>query len=174
MTDRIFVVGMMAAGKSTVGRAVADRLGWPYYDNDELLRRATGSDTRTFLERHGEHALRRAESAALTVALTEGGPLVAGVAGGVVADPLDRDRLRSGGFVVWLRADIETLVRRARGTDRPWLKDDPRAALTALYAGRADLYLSVASLVVDVDVLPPAVVADQVVAALAAVEHSVD
>lgn len=174
MNDRVLVVGMMAAGKTTIGRAVADRLGWPYYDNDELLQRATGSDTRTFLEQHGEAALRRAESTALTVALTEGGPLVAGVAGGVVVDPLDRDRLRTGGFVVWLRASIETLVRRASGSDRPWLKDDPRAALTALYAGRADLYLSVASLVVDVDMLPPAAVADRIVAAVAAVGHSVD
>lgn len=174
MIDRVLVVGMMASGKSTIGGLLGDRLGWPYYDNDELLRRATGSDTRTFLERHGEAALRRAESAALTVALTEGGPLVAGVAGGVVTDPLDRERLRAGAYVVWLRATIDTLVRRASGTDRPWLGDNPRAALTALYAGRADLYLSVASLVVDVDTLPPAVVADRVLGALAAAGHSVD
>ena len=166
MIDRVLVVGMMASGKSTIGRALSDRLGWPYYDNDELLLRATGADTRTFLDRHGEAALRRAESAALTVALTEGAPLIAGVAGGVVDDPLDRQRLRAGGFVVWLRATIDTLVRRASGTDRPWLGDDPRAALTALYAGRAHLYQSVASLVVDVDELPPGVVADQVVMTL--------
>jgi shikimate kinase len=166
MPDRVLVVGMMAAGKSTVGRAVASRLGWPYYDNDELLLRATGSDTRTVLERDGEAALRRAESAALTVALTEGGPLVAGVAGGVITDPLDRERLRTGGFVVWLRASIDTLVRRARGSDRPWLEDDPEGALTSLYAGRADLYQSVAALVVDVDTLPPARVADRIVSAL--------
>ena len=165
---------MMAAGKSTVGRLVADRRGWPYYDNDELLRRAVGVDTRTVLERDGEAALRRAESAALTVALTEAGPLVAGVAGGVVEDPLDRSRLQTGGFVVWLRATIDTLARRAQGTDRPWLGDDPRAALTALYAGRADLYLSVASYVIDVDELPPAVVADRIIAALVAVDRSVD
>jgi shikimate kinase len=166
--DRVLLVGMMGAGKSTVGRALGDRLGWPYYDNDELLRRAAGVDTRTVLEQRGELALRRAESAALTVALTEGGPLVAGVAGGVVEDPLDRARLRAGGFVVWLRAAVETLVRRTSGTDRPWLGDDPRAALTALYAGRAALYESVASVVVDVDVLPPDAVADRIVTLLAA------
>jgi shikimate kinase len=111
--------------------------------------------------------LRRGESAALTVAITEGGPLVAGVAGGVVEDPLDRARLRTGGFVVWLRATIDTLVRRAQGSDRPWLGDDPRAALTALYAGRADLYLSVASYVVDVDELAPAEVAARILAEVA-------
>lgn len=163
MTDRILLVGMMASGKTTVGRLVGARLGWPYYDNDELLRRTVGIDTKAVLERRGEAALRRAESAALTVALTEAGPLVAGVAGGVVMDPLDRARLREGGFVVWLRATVETLARRARGTDRPWLGKDPVAALTALYAGRADLYLSVASYVIDVDTLPPAEVADRIV-----------
>lgn len=173
MTDRVLLVGMMAAGKSTVGRLVAAQLGWPYYDNDELLRRAVGVDTRTVLERDGEAAMRRAESTALTVALDEAGPLVAGVAGGVVEDPLDRARLQTGGFVVWLRATIETLARRARGTDRPWLGDDPRAALTALYAGRADLYLSVASFVIDVDELPPTAVADRIIAALVAVDRSV-
>lgn len=166
MNDRVLLVGMMAAGKSTVGRLLGEDLGWPYYDNDELLRRAVGVDTRTVLERDGEAALRRAESAALTVALTESGPLVAGVAGGVVEDPLDRDRLRAGGFVVWLRATIDTLARRARGTDRPWLGSDPRAALTALYAGRAHLYMSVATYIVDVDELPPAVVADRILGAL--------
>jgi shikimate kinase len=174
VVDRVLLVGMMGAGKSTVGALLGDRLGWPYYDNDELLRRAVGIDTRSVLVRRGEAALRRAESAALTVALTEGGPLVAGVAGGVVLDPLDRARLRAGGFVVWLRASVETLVGRAAGTDRPWLGDDPAAALTALYAGRADLYLSVASYVVDVDTLPPPMLVERIIAALAVVEPSLD
>jgi shikimate kinase len=162
-TDRILLVGMMGAGKTTIGRAIARRLGWRYYDNDELLRRAVGKDTRAVQEEDGEAALRRAESAALTMALTESGPLVAGVAGGVVTDPLDRARLRTG-FVVWLRATVDTLTERVAGTDRPWLGDDPRAALTTLYAGRADLYASVASVVVDVDSLPADAVAQRVVA----------
>jgi shikimate kinase len=164
----------MAAGKSTVGRLLGDRLGWPYYDNDELLRRAVGIDTRAVLEQRGEAALRRAESAALTVALTEGGPLVAGVAGGVVSDPLDRERLRVGGFVVWLRATVKTLARRAAGTDRPWLGDDPEQALRKLYAGRADLYLSVASYVIDVDTLPPPAVAERINAALVGLDQPLD
>ena len=161
--DRILVIGMMGAGKTTVGRAVAARLGWRYYDNDELLQRAAGKDTRSVQEQDGEPALRRAESAALTIALTESGPLVAGVAGGVVTDALDRARLRDGGFVVWLRANVDTLARRVAGTNRPWLGDDPLAALGILYAGRADLYASVATLVVDVDELPAEVVAERIV-----------
>jgi shikimate kinase len=152
--DRVLLVGMMGAGKTTVGKALSALLGWPYFDNDTLLARAVGKDTRRVQEEDGERALRRAESAALDVALTEGGPLIAGVAGGVVLDPLDVQRLTSGGFVVWLRADLMTLVRRVAGTDRPWLGADPVHALQKLYAGREVLYQSVASLVVDVDAIP--------------------
>jgi shikimate kinase len=157
--DRILLVGMMGAGKTTVGRALEVTLGWRYLDNDELLGRAAGMKTRSLHELRGEAVLRRAESLALTAALDEPGPLVAGVAGGIVTDPLDRERLQTGGFVVWLRASMDTLLRRVRDTDRPWLGNDPRAALTALYAGRAELYASVADLVVDVDELPPQLVA---------------
>ena len=167
MTDRVLLIGMMGAGKTTVGNAVATLVGWPYYDNDVLLRRAVGKDTRRVQQEQGEAFLRRAESAALTMALLEAGPLVAGVAAGVVTDPLDRQRLCDGaGFVVWLRASIDTLVARVEGTDRPWLGKDPRAALTALYAGREDLYRSVASLVLDVDDLPPDVLALRIVDAV--------
>jgi shikimate kinase len=164
--DRVLLIGMMGAGKTTVGNALSRLLGWPYYDNDELLRRAVGRDTRRVQQEEGEAFLRRAESAALNIALTDAGPLIAGCAGGLVTDPLDRERLRTGGFVVWLRATIDTLVDRVEGTDRPWLGDDPRAALTALYAGRADLYESVASLVLDVDELPPDVLALRIAQAM--------
>src|SRR4051812_21375052 len=164
--DRVLLVGMMGAGKTTVGKSLAVTLGWPYLDNDELLARAVGKDTRRVQEEDGEPALRRAESVALTMALTMPGPLVAGVAGGVVTRPLDCDRLRTGGFVVWVRRSIDTLADRVEGTDRPWLGDDPRRALTELYAGRAHLYASVATLVVDVDELPPERIADRIAAAL--------
>jgi shikimate kinase len=150
---------MMGAGKTTVGNALGTLLGWPYFDNDQLLARAVGKDTRRVQLEDGEQALRRAESAALDVALTEGGPLVAGVAAGVVLDPLDGQRLRAGGFVVWLRAELSTLALRVAGTDRPWLGGDPLRALGRLYAGREGLYESVASLVVDVDVAPPDLIA---------------
>jgi shikimate kinase len=162
VVDRVLLVGMMGAGKTTVGRALEATLGWRYIDNDEVLRRAVGMSTRSLQERRGEAVLRRAESLALTAAIEESGPLIAGVAGGIVTDPLDRERLRTGGFVVWLRASVETLVRRAMDTDRPWLRGDPRRALIALYAGRADLYASVADLVIDVDELPPQLVAARI------------
>lgn len=166
LVDRVLLVGMMGAGKSTVGRATATVLGWDYWDNDQLLARAMGKSTREVLEQDGEIALRRAESRALDVALTAGGPLVAGVAGGVVTDPLDCDRLRSSPCVVWLRASLPVLAARVSGTDRPWLGRSPLLALERLYAGRSELYAAVASFIVDVDTLDPGQIAGRIAGAI--------
>jgi shikimate kinase len=164
--DRVLLIGMMGAGKTTVGNALSARLGWPYLDNDELLGRAVGKDTRRVQEEDGVTALRRDESLALTEALRAPAPVIAAVAGGIVTDAADRDRLRQGGFVVWLRADIDTLVERVRGTDRPWLGASPEAAMRELYAGRAPLYAEVATLIVDVDGSTPERSAETIVSAL--------
>jgi shikimate kinase len=158
---------MMGAGKTTIGHALSELLGWRYYDNDELVARAAGKDTRRVQEEDGLYALRRAESAALTLALTEGGPLIAGVAGGVVTDPMDLRRLHEGGFVVWLRADIATLAKRVAGTDRPWLAASPEAAMRALYGGREALYTAACSFVVDEFDTTPALIAREIASHLA-------
>jgi shikimate kinase len=164
--DRVLLVGMMGAGKSSVGKALEDLLGWRYVDNDELVARAAGKDTRRVLDEDGVAALRRAESLALHLALTDGGPLVAGVAGGVVTDPLDAAQLRDGGFVVWLRAEPSLLLSRVTGTPRPWLGDQPEAAMRRLAAGRGPLYAAVASLILDTDHGSPYQHARRIAAAL--------
>jgi shikimate kinase len=153
---RVLLLGMMATGKTTVGRAIAARTGWPYVDNDELVEQASGLATHELLARRGEKALRRAESGVLTTLLAMPEPLVAGVPGGVVLDPVDRARLRAGSaHVVWLRAEVATLVRRVgAGAGRPWLGDDPADALAQLAAVREPFYAEVADQVVDVDALP--------------------
>lgn len=151
---RVLLVGMMGAGKSTVGGALSRRTGWPYLDNDDLVRQATGRSITEVVAEGGEPALRRAESAALGQALALDPPAVAGIAGGVVLDPADRARLARGGFVVWLRAGVDTLARRVgAGKGRPWLQPDPAAALRRLATERDPHYASVARLVVDVDTL---------------------
>ena len=160
---RLLLVGMMGAGKTTVGHLLAQRTGWPYLDNDELLRAATGTLTPDLLAAGGEAALRAAETAALTAALSTPPPLVCSVAAGVVVDPGNRRRLAGGGDTVYLRAALDTLVGRiSSGPRRPWLGDDPAAALATLYAGREALYLEVAKIVVDVDDLTPAEVCDRI------------
>jgi shikimate kinase len=163
----VLLVGMMGAGKTSVGTALSRRTGWPYVDNDELLARATGVATPELLRARGEAELRAAESAALTLALETPTPVIASIAGGVVLDAGDRARLARGGFVVWLRARISTLASRVgSGKGRPWLQPSPEAALRRLYEGRAPLYAEAASLVVDVDEATPDETAQRILDAL--------
>jgi shikimate kinase len=160
---RVLLLGMMGAGKSTVGHAIAARTGWSYLDNDELVVRSTGRTARDILDADGEPALRAAESAALTEALRLEPPVVAGVAGGTVLVPTDRARLAEARGVVWLRAGVDTLVARVgAGVDRPWLQPDPRSAISRMVREREPLYAQVADLVVDVEHRTPEQVADVV------------
>ncbi len=162
---RVLLLGLMATGKSTVGRVLADRLGARYLDNDELVRLATGSALEELRRREGEAGLRAAESAALTAALELPAPAVAGVAAGVVLDPVDRERLAAtDAAVVWLRAQPETLARRvAGGGDRPWLRPDPLAAFTRMVRDRYATYEALSDLTVDVDQRTPGQIADVIV-----------
>lgn len=165
---RVLLMGMMGCGKTTVGTALSARTGWEYLDNDELVHRATGEVTPDILRDRGEEAMRAAESAALAVALGIHPPVIAAVAGGIVEDAADRERLRTGGFVVFLRCRISTLVDRVgSGEGRPWLQPDPAAALARLYRGREELYRQAATLVLDVDVASPDEVAGSILEGLA-------
>ncbi len=155
---------MMGAGKTTVGRALARRLEWPYLDSDEQVERNTGRTVPEILETDGEAAFRAEEKRALAEAATSDGPLVVSVAGGAVLDPENRRRLREGGTVVWLRAEPATLAQRVgSGAGRPLLAGDVEGNLRRLYDKRRPLYAELADIVVDVDELQPGAVADHIV-----------
>jgi shikimate kinase len=163
---RIVLVGMMGSGKSSVGRALAARTGWPFHDNDALLEGATGRTARE-LAATGEATLREAESAALRVALEVQEPAIVAVAAGAVLDPADRTLLATAADVVWLRARPETLQGRlalAEDEHRPWLDSDPAGWLRQTDALRAPLFASVADLVLDVDGASPDEIAGRILA----------
>jgi shikimate kinase len=158
---------MMGAGKTTVGRVLAERLGWGYCDSDEQVQRRTGLTVPEIFERDGEAAFRSEEKRALAEAIETASPVVVSVAGGAVLDPENRRRLKEAGLVVWLRADPATLAGRVgSGAGRPLLSGDPQAALTKLDEERRPFYEELADVVVDVDRLTPEQAADAVVGAL--------
>lgn len=162
---KLLLIGMMGAGKTTVGRILADRLGWPYVDSDSQVHQATGKTVPELFAEGGEAGFRAAEAAALRSAVDEPGPAVVSVAGGAVLDAENRRVISSAGSVVWLRADPATLAARVGdGSGRPLLDDDPVAALQRLDAVRRPLYADLADDVVDVDDLTPDDVADRVLA----------
>lgn len=164
---RILLVGMMGAGKTTVGHLLADRLGCPYLDSDDEVQAATGRTVPELFAAHGEAAFRAAESAALADAVAVDGSVVVAVAGGAVLDPANRDLLARSGTVVWLRADPATLAGRVGdGAGRPLLDGDPAGALRRLDRVRRPLYQEVAQVTVDVDGLTADQVADRVLAAV--------
>lgn len=160
---RVILVGLMASGKSTVGAALAELTGWSRLDNDALLERAAGCTAAELLAAEGEEALRTAESDVLTLLLAMPGPYVAGVAAGTILDARDRQRMRDGAYVVWLKVPVSTLVRRvARQPERAWLRDHPEAVLRAMAREREPLYAATAHQVLDMTRLSPAKAASEV------------
>lgn|SRR5688572_10524777 len=154
---RVTLIGMMGSGKTTIGQLLSGATGWPYVDNDALVQRHHGQTSREILASEGEEKLRAAEGAALLLGLDLPPPVILGVAAGTILDPANRRALEAGGVVVWLRAGTEALVGRAMdAAHRPFVDDAGKAWMADAVAEREPLYASIADLVVDTDVGPPA------------------
>lgn len=142
----IALVGLSGVGKSSVGRRLAARLGWPLLDTDALIVETAGRTIAQIFADSGEPRFRNLESAALQRAFSIR-PCVVSTGGGIVLRAENRALLRARAFVVWLDAPTETLVGRLLAHDeaRPLIGgDDPAARLEALRAARAGLYAEVA------------------------------
>ncbi len=137
----ITLVGLMGAGKSTVGRRLATRLELPFVDADSEIEAAAGCTIPEIFERHGEAEFRAGERRVIA-RLLRGRPKVLATGGGAFMDPDTRQRIKSRAVSVWLRADIELLMARvARRDNRPLLKQgDPRQIMERLMAERYPVY----------------------------------
>lgn len=129
MLDRpIVLVGLMGAGKSTVGRRLAKRLGIPFVDSDVEIEEASGASTAELFERYGERDFRDGERR-LVARLVDGTVRVIATGGGAFIDPRTRELLNERAITVWLDAPIEILAERtARRNTRPLLQKGNRAA----------------------------------------------
>jgi shikimate kinase len=147
---RVILVGMMGSGKSTIGRLLSEATGWPYVDNDELVRRSHGATPRELLAERGEAVMRAAESSALARGLEVPEPAIIGVAAGTILDPSNRELLKSGGIVVWLRTGADALASRAMEAEhRPWIDAGGGSWIRDAAAEREPLYASVADITID-------------------------
>jgi shikimate kinase len=158
---------MMGAGKTTIGRELARRTGWPFLDNDALVRELTGREPKAIDAEDGEDALHEAEIAALRAALSRPGSAVITVAGAIVDDAAARAELRaSDAHVVWLRARPETLRgrigggagRRADALDLGWLAEKATV--------REPRYRAVADQVIDIEDHRPRGIVKAILAAI--------
>ncbi len=169
----IVLVGPMGAGKTTLGQALAARLGRAFVDVDARIEADAGQSIPALFAAEGEAGFRRRESDALRAVLA-GAPAIIATGGGAVLDAGNRAVMRAAGTVVYLSVDPETQLARLRGdTGRPLLQTaDPARTLAALQAQREPLYRDAAHLVFDPGTLAPDAAAHALANQLAPLETS--
>ncbi len=150
---KLFLVGPMGAGKSTIGRLLAQALERPFVDSDKEIEARTGASIPLIFEKEGEAGFRAREKAMITELSARDGGLVLATGGGSVLDPDNRRLLAERGLVIYLAASVDEQLRRtAHDTNRPLLQTaNPRERLATLLALRDPLYREIADLVVPTD-----------------------
>ena len=161
----IFLIGMMGAGKSTIGRQLADAIGFDFVDADRELEARSGVSIPTIFEIEGEAAFRRRE-AALLDELSQLPGIVLATGGGAVLDAATRQRLHERGLVIYLRATADEVFRRTRrDKSRPLLQtENPRERIEQLLAEREPLYAETAHLTFQSAASNPKRLVDRLVA----------
>ncbi|MEO9255256.1 MAG: 3-dehydroquinate synthase [Tepidiformaceae bacterium] len=161
---RIFLVGLSGCGKSTVGRLVAERLGWEFADSDDAIEALAGRAIPAIFAEDGESKFREIEAEALA-SLSQREPLVIATGGGAITNE-DSRRAIGHGFVVWMSVSPAQAAARLRANpataERPLLTGDVEAKLTALHEARVQLYRQ-ADAAIDVDELSPEQAASEVI-----------
>jgi shikimate kinase/3-dehydroquinate synthase len=162
----LVLVGMMGAGKSSVGKRLASRLGLPFVDSDEEIEAGARMTIPEIFEKFGEPYFRDGERRVIA-RLLEQGPTVIATGGGAYMNASTRERIARSGVSVWIKPDVEVLARRVRKrNNRPLLQtDDPEATLRRLLEERNPVY-GLADIAVDVGDGPHETVVEQILAAL--------
>ncbi|MEO1078878.1 MAG: shikimate kinase AroK [Pseudomonadota bacterium] len=165
--SRVFLVGPMGAGKSTIGKIIARTLRLGFADSDREIEQRTGADIPWIFDVEGEAGFRDREEQVIEE-LTHRDNTVLATGGGVVIREANRRALAERGFVVYLHATLDEQLRRTRGDrNRPLLaRGDPETVLRELIAVREPLYRSIADLVVDTDRSGPRVIARRLLSKL--------
>ncbi len=165
----LVMVGMMGAGKSSVGRRLAARLGMPFVDADTEIERAANATISEIFDRHGEAYFRDGERRVIQ-RLLDGKQKVLATGGGAFVNPETRAAIKAGAISIWLKADREILMSRVkRRSNRPLLKTaDPEAVMDRLIEERYPLYAEATIQVQSRDVAHDVVI-DDIMAAL--VDH---
>jgi shikimate kinase len=164
----LVLVGLMGAGKTTVGRECAQRLGESFVDLDELIMTRAAMSIEELWRERGEDRFRELEREVVADVCASPARLVVACGGGTVVDPDNRRRLRDAGVVIWLRAPTSVLAARVgNDSSRPLLAGDASGALARLSEIRQDAYTAAADAVVDTHDRDVETVTDAVLAAFA-------
>jgi shikimate kinase len=160
----VFLVGPMGAGKSTIGRHLADELHLEFFDSDQEIERRTGADIAWIFDLEGEEGFRKREETVIHD-LTDKQGIVLATGGGSIVSKIVRNRLSARGIVVYLQTTIDKQVARTqRDKRRPLLQnDDPEAVLRSLAEERNPLYEEVADYIVETDEQSARAVANQII-----------
>jgi shikimate kinase len=161
--DNIFFVGLMGAGKTTIGKILAKHLGKIFYDTDHEIEKRTGVKIATIFELEGEDGFRKRETAIIQE-LSQLNNIIMATGGGAILAVDNRELLKSNGTVIYLRANVNELWHRMRNDKhRPLLQNvDIRAKLEQLYAERNPLYTETAALIFDTGNQPVASIISQI------------
>jgi shikimate kinase len=163
----LVLVGMMGAGKSSIGRKLAQRLNLPFVDADAEIERAAVMSISDIFAKHGEPYFRAGE-ARVIARLLEGGPQVLATGGGAFMHPQSREAIRAKGISVWLKAEYDVLMKRIkRRSDRPMLKtQDPGETLRRLMQERDPVY-GEADVIVHSRDVPHEIIIAEIISAVA-------
>lgn len=159
----IVLVGLMGAGKTTIGRRLASRLKLPFTDADNEIEKAAGKSIPDIFSEHGEEYFRDGERRVIA-RLLEHGPQVLATGGGAFMDEETRRNIAQHGVSIWLRADLQLLMKRViKRSHRPLLKTaDPRAVMEKLMSERYPVY-ALADIIVDSRDAPHEVIVGEVI-----------